>query len=89
MSRSCSAVGLLMFLFAVVPRASGQSTTQSQSMAAHPSESFKQLMKDIQSGQYYPNFPAFPQWLDNGKRYTLVEPSPAPAKGKEIVAMTR
>ena len=55
-------------------------------MAAHPSDSFKQLIKDMHSGEYYPEFPAFPQWLDNGKRYTLVEPAAAPVKGKEIVA---
>jgi hypothetical protein len=63
-----------------------QSTTLPSTRPPHPSENFRQLAKDIEAGKYYPDYPAIPQWLDNGARYTLVEPAPAPIKGYDIVA---
>jgi len=80
------AVWLLVFLSGIYPLASAQSPTLIQTSAAHPSNNYKELITAIQSGQYFPDFPALPQWLDNGKRYTAIEPAAAPAKGYDIVA---
>ena len=77
-------------LLSVLPQASAQTqavpTVAASSNAAHPSASFKQLMSDVQAGDYYPRYPAIPQWLDDGQRYTLLEPAAPPARGFDIVA---
>ena len=57
-----------------------------QSPAAHPSESFRQLVTAFTHGQYFPKRPAQFQWLDGGKRYTLLEPSAATDKGQDLVS---
>ena len=79
-------VALLTFLLVLSPGASAQALPQVPTAAPHPSESFVQIAKDIDAGKYFPDYPAIPQWLDNGARYTLVEPAVPPAKGFDIVA---
>lgn len=78
--------GVFLVLSSVSPLMSGQGVTQPQRDAAYPSDDLKALMKDVGSGHYYPNYPGIPQWLDDGKRYTLPEAAAPPAKGFEIVA---
>ncbi len=53
---------------------------------AHPSEAFRTLLKDMLQNQYETKPPGEFQWLDNGKRYTVLEPLAAPAKGADLVA---
>lgn len=61
-----------------------QSPTPPSILVPRPTESFREVAKDIDAGKYYADYPAIPQWLDNGARYTLVES--APAEGYDIVA---
>ncbi len=77
---------LPLFFCLVAVDCLAQSPTPPPNSAPHPSENFRQLAKDIDAGKYYPEYPAIPQWLDNGARYTLVEPASASAKGYDIVA---
>ena len=79
-------VAPLTFLCALTLGAAAQVLPHAPTAAPHPSESFVQIAKDIDAGKYYPDYPAIPQWLDNGARYTLLEPAVPPAKGFDIVA---
>jgi dipeptidyl-peptidase-4 len=79
-------VAPLICLYALTLGPSAQLLSQAQTAAPHPSESFVQIAKDIDAGKYFPDYPAIPQWLDNGARYTLIEPAVPPAKGFDIVA---
>ena len=74
------ALVLLVCLSALCPHASAQTPT------AHPSESFRQFITAYTHGEYFPKRPAAFQWLDGGKRYTLLEPVAVPAKGQELVS---
>jgi dipeptidyl-peptidase 4 len=60
--------------------------TSAQTPALHPSESFRQHMTALLNGDYSSKHPEPFQWLDGGKRYTLLEPVAAPAKGEELVS---
>ena len=84
-SKPYLAVSLFVSLLALNPLLSAAQTS-AQPVAPHPSESYKQLIKDFDSGKYNPDYPAIPQWLDGGNRYTLLEPVKPPAKGFDIVA---
>ena len=79
------AVGLLTLMSALCLPGSAQNPAQTQA-ATRPSDNYKQLIQQLQTAEYYPNYPALPQWLDDGERYTLLEPAAAPAKGYDIVA---
>jgi dipeptidyl-peptidase-4 len=74
------AVVLLVWMCALCLHASAQTP------AAHPSESFRQLIAASERGEYSAKRPAPFQWLDGGKRYTLLEPATAPAKGRDLVS---
>src|SRR5215469_4525799 len=57
-----------------------------QTPAQHPSESYRQSIDAVTHREYFPKRPASFQWLDGGKRYTLLEPAAAPGKGQELVS---
>lgn len=71
------AVGLLVYLTAICVYAPAQT---------HPSDSFRKLVTAVDEGQYYPKRPAPFQWLEGGKRYTLLEDAAPPAQGKDLVS---
>ena len=75
-----TAVGLLVCLSAFCLH------TSAQAPAAHPSDSFRQLVTAFTHGQYFSRRPAQFQWLEGGKRYTLLEPAAAPATGRDLVS---
>ena len=51
-----------------------------------PSESYRGLLSAWEQGQYSPKGPASFQWIDSGKRYTVLESVQAPAQGEDLVA---
>lgn len=59
--------------------------TSAQAPAPHPSESLQQLITAFTSGQYAGKRPPQFQWLDGGKRYTLLE-NAGTGKGQDLVS---
>ena len=78
-SPNLARIGSLIFLSGLFSISFGQA-------ASHPSEDFKHLIQGLAAGEYYPSYPTISQWLDNGKRFTLLEATAPPAKGFDIVA---
>jgi len=74
------AVGLIVFVSAACLPASAQNPS------THPSEAYRQSIEAVTHREYFPKRPASFQWLDGGKRYTLLEPAAAPSKGQELVS---
>ena len=59
-----------------------------QKGSPHPPPSYRSLIAAWDEGQYDPKRPASLKWLSSSDRYTVLEPTEAPRKGKDLVAYT-